>query len=77
MPVNYPTGSFIITMGKPDEIEIGDDGEEIIPVIWAAGLRGLISGSDTNKVRRIERSIDQAFDQSPYLWVGDPIVPGQ
>jgi hypothetical protein len=37
------------------------------PVLWTAGINGLLEGSATGITARITRAIDQAFAQSPYL----------
>ena len=42
-------------------------GFDTAPVLWVAGINGLLEGSTSSIVTRITNSIDQAFDQSPYL----------
>lgn len=38
------------------------------PLVWAAALRGILSGSTPSSITaRIDKNIDQAFAQSPYL----------
>lgn len=64
---SYTSGSVFIQMTYPDGITAADN----IPVIWSAILNGLLEG-DVDKIDdRIERGIDQAFDQSPYLDLDD------
>ena len=62
---SYPVGTVFITM-------FDNTGEEppmdmVAPAPWTAAFNGLIQGSDSQILQRIERAIDQAFDQSPYL----------
>lgn len=69
--VNYPVGSVVLTMLDPDDVD--DSGDvPIVPVVWAAGLSGLIATGSSNTASRLDRAIDQAFDQSPYLDLGRP-----
>ncbi len=37
------------------------------PVLWVAGINGLLEGSAAGITARITGLIRQAFDQSPYL----------
>lgn len=71
IPVNYPTGSIILSMVRPDE---RDEEAQRVPVIWAAGTIGHVTGSGRTE-ERIENAIRQAFTQSEYLRVGDPTSP--
>jgi hypothetical protein len=57
-------GSLFIEMANVDEI---DDVDEEIPVVWQATVNGLLSSSEENVYNRVVKSIDQAFEQSPYL----------
>jgi len=59
----YTTGSLFIQMTYPDGTSAADN----IPVIWSGIFNGLLEGGTANINDRIETSIDQAFDQSPYL----------
>jgi hypothetical protein len=47
--------------------EKADEDEEIIGVVWSAGINGLLESSDSNTENRIKNTIQQAFDQSEYL----------
>ncbi len=58
----YTTGTIFIQLVSTDDIV----GEEV-PVAWTATINGLLQGSEQNKLGRIDNTIDQAFDQSPYL----------
>jgi len=61
--VSYTTGTLVITMLDPSR-----PGTEMnAPVLWTAGINGLLEGSATGLTTRITRAIDQAFAQSPYL----------
>ena len=65
--INYDTGSVIMAMVDPDLV---DEEDETVPVIWSAGLRGLLGYHSQSEV---EALVDQAFKQSEYLRVGDPV----
>ena len=41
----------------------GDD----IPIMWLAGINGLLDDTSLGLVERIQDAITQAFTQSPYL----------
>ncbi len=62
--VSYAFGTLLITMMDPSRPSLGFD---TAPVLWVAGINGLLEGSTSNIGTRITTSIDQAFDQSPYL----------
>lgn len=64
---SYSTGSVIINWYDPQESPVVLDSEEQQPIHWTAAFNGLISSSEQNNSARINASIDQAFDQSPYL----------
>jgi len=59
----YTIGTIIIVMAQPDKP--GDN-----KGVWVAGLNGLLSDAYTNTSSRINKNIDQAFNQSPYLGEG-------
>ena len=61
---SYSTGSIFIEMVDEDNI---NDEDKIIPIPWQATINGLLSGSSENMQWRIDRAIDQSFEQSPYL----------
>ncbi len=58
----YTTGTVIIQMLDSKVWE-----ETKIPVAWSATLNGLLKESGQNANQRVERDLDQAFEQSPYL----------
>ncbi len=62
---SYSTGSLFIEMIYEDGI---DRMEEILPIPWQATINGLLSGSAENTQWRVDRAIDQCFEQSPYLF---------
>ena len=62
---SYSTGSMFIEMIDEDGI---DHEEEILPVTWQATINGLLSGDEANMQWRIDRAIDQSFEQSQYLF---------
>ena len=58
----YETGTVLLIMVDPDLAGNGSAGD----ALWIAGINGLLSSS-SNSAARIDRDIDQAFEQSPYL----------
>jgi len=74
VPVSYPSGSVVITMVDPNEPidgppAGGEDPQQGVPVVWAAGIQGLLRSTTSADLRALEAGIDQAYDQSPYLEV--------
>jgi hypothetical protein len=62
---SYPVSSSV-TSGTLVMSLVADGDEYIEPsVVWTSAINGLLSGS--YDVSRINRAIDQAFEQSPYL----------
>ena len=61
---SYSTGSVFIEMVDEDGI---DQVEEILPIPWQATINGLLSGDAQAMQWRVDRAIDQCFEQSPYL----------
>lgn len=59
----YETGTILILMGDDSQADdqLGT---------WVAGINGVLSGSSSAVSARIDGTIDQAFDQSPYLGEG-------
>ncbi len=72
--VQYAVGTLVITMMDPSR---PSNGVDTAPVLWVAGINGLLKGSTSSITTRITTSIDQAFDQSPYLspLVATPTTP--
>jgi hypothetical protein len=60
--VRIEQGSVVLTLIDPT---LADEDEETVPVVWAGAMRGLLSGGGAES--RITESLNQAFDQSPYL----------
>lgn len=58
--VQYTTGTLVIDM-----VEIVDSGDTS-PVPWAARMNGVVNNANVTSTR-LEKVIDQAFAQSPYL----------
>ena len=61
---SYTTGTVFIDMLDVSSYNEEDNTYE---AVWHAGCNGLIQGSDQYKDERVERMMNQAFDQSPYL----------
>jgi hypothetical protein len=61
--VNIRTGSLMLQMTDPNNLSA----TEKIPVIWSGVINGLLEGNVDQVGSRIAKTIDQAFDQSPYI----------
>lgn len=57
------TGSVLLQMTSPNDQDVSDK----IPVIWTGVINGLLEGNANSINKRVNDSINQAFDQSPYL----------
>lgn len=64
VPTEFSTGTVLIDMYDVEEYIPGPD---VAPAIWVAGIDGLLGDSKTNIEFRLDRNIDQSFNQSPYL----------
>jgi len=60
---SYTSGSVFLQMTYQD----GQTAANNLPVPWAAVLNGLLEGDRSAVDTRIEKGIDQAFKQSPFL----------
>lgn len=63
---SYSTGSVIMHLGDPDDVE-EEDGETYVKIKWLGALDGLLSSYESTNEANIRNGIDQAFVQSPYL----------
>lgn len=61
---NFPVGSVVMVMG---DVKNRDPNGETIPIIWTGGVNGLLASTSGTETGRINATIDQAFEQSPYL----------
>ncbi|QQS50525.1 MAG: DUF4136 domain-containing protein [Bacteroidota bacterium] len=61
---SYSTGTVLIEMvdGPTIDIEKG-----LLPIVWLAGIDGLLRESTASNQEYIAKGINQAFKQSPYL----------
>ena len=59
----YRSGSVLVQMIAPKGVASGDN----MPIVWTALLNGLAEGSSADIASRVQKGIDQAFAQSPYL----------
>ena len=66
---NYLTGSLIIDMY---DVARADTVEREFPTPWNTVINGMLGGSEQLTAQRLERTINQAFDQSPYLQTAQP-----
>lgn len=62
---SYTTGSLFITLW--DENSLPAEDNDTTPPKWEVAINGLLQGSESSINSRIEKSIDQAFAQSPYI----------
>lgn len=58
---SYSTGTLL--MGLIDPTEVGANGNPVVQ--WTGAINGILTGS--YNASRVDRAIDNAFDQSPYL----------
>lgn len=59
---SYKSGTIFISLVDPDTAVSGDP-----TTTWAAALNGMLEGTNTEILTRINNNITQAFVQSPYL----------
>lgn len=66
---SYATGSVIVDMidNKAEEVEVPGEHKPSKPIVWNAYATGQLSTSKKFNQQVVEWSIDQAFEQSPYL----------
>jgi len=57
------TGTLMMQMTSESYQEVSDQ----IPVVWTGLVNGLLEGSANSINQRVNNSINQAFEQSPYL----------
>jgi len=62
---SYTSGTLFIQMTWPEGGALNVD--ERIPVVWTGIINGLLEGSQVDLQLRVDKSIDKAFAQSPYL----------
>lgn len=61
---SYTTGTLVMQMAQFKGVTSGDS----VKTIWSGVVNGLLNeDTQTNLKTRIKSSIDEAFDQSPYL----------
>lgn len=62
---SYTFGTILIEMNYPEGANIE---EHTIPVVWTGLINGMLSNSSSDNVTsRIDDTIDQTFEQSPYI----------
>ncbi len=62
---SYSTGTIFITLW--DKNSLPTNGTDPAMPEWSVGINGLLQGSQSSITTRIQNTIDQAFDQSPYI----------
>jgi hypothetical protein len=60
----YSTGTLLVAMADPNEANIED---KTIPVYWFGAINGVLDDTKASLENRVEDSINQMFQQSPYL----------
>ena len=63
VPYSFPAGTLVVTML---DLRAQQEATQRIPLLWAAAIDGVASGSSATTERALE-GLDQAFTQSPYL----------
>jgi hypothetical protein len=61
---SYTTGTVLIDMG--DALNI-DEEQKLINIVWTGAIDGLLRSSSASNQQFVAQSIEQAFNQSPYL----------
>jgi hypothetical protein len=61
---SYKSGTIFISLVDPD-VPPATAGN--VSTIWAAALNGMLEGTNSEILARINQNITQAFVQSPYL----------
>ena len=64
---SFTTGTIFISMV---DVKNADPENKQIPIVWSAGINGVVEENVANVRNRIERGINKAFDQSKYLGEG-------
>ncbi len=57
------TGTVMMQMTSVSDLDASDK----IPVVWTSVINGLLEGNANSINQRVNNSINQAFEQSPYL----------
>ncbi len=64
---SYDTGTLIMELVDLTARPSSDDSKVDLPVIWQAYTTGLLSGSSHINMSLAQESVNQAFEQSPYI----------
>jgi hypothetical protein len=64
---SYTTGTLIMHMHDMSGYQNIDPSKDTIPTIWLSTINGLLGSSTNTTSNRLDYSINQAFNQSPYL----------
>ncbi|MEZ4738296.1 MAG: DUF4136 domain-containing protein [Flavobacteriales bacterium] len=60
---SYTSGSLIMLMTDPNGVSPSNN----VPIVWTGVVNGLLEGSNTSLIARIQSTIDEAFEQSSIL----------
>ena len=60
---SYTTGTLLIEMADPSDYRVVNN-DTVTPVYWGAGINGVLSGSDKNRIIEL---IDKSFELSPQI----------
>lgn len=61
---SYTTGTILIEIA--DAVNINEE-QQLFEIVWTAGIDGLLRNSASANQQYVKETIDQAFNQSPYL----------
>lgn len=62
---SYETGTLFITLWDKDGLPNAP--EQVVNAEWSVGINALMEGGPADLAQRTLKSINQAFDQSPYV----------
>lgn len=61
---SYSQGSVLVSLIDPAKT---DPDKKLVGAVWAGGVNGLLGDASANTRQRIYNSVNQMFNQSPYL----------
>lgn len=61
---SYSTGTILIEIADAVNINVE---QQLFEIVWTAGIDGLLRNSASANQQYVKETIDQAFNQSPYL----------
>lgn len=67
---SYTIGTVLVDMIDSHALQITPRSTEQsgrVPIVWTGAVNGILAGSSDYITQRIQRNLDQVFEQSPYL----------